>query len=75
MFRRAGQEHAALSAGMQGFNSVEERVRVFLDPFLTLLRLDCSGTVSADFSPSFKMECQSQLQALADSGITQLEAA
>ena len=57
------------------WNGSHQQRPAFLDPFLTLLRLDCAGTVSADFSPSFKIECQSKLQALADSGISQLEAA
>ncbi len=34
-FRRARDEHAALAAGQQQFNSPNERVRVFLEPFLS----------------------------------------
>jgi len=32
---RARQEHAALDEEMQSFNSPHERIRVFLEPFLT----------------------------------------
>jgi len=34
-FKRARQEDAALSEGQRPFNSPEERVRVFLEPYLT----------------------------------------
>jgi hypothetical protein len=34
-FRRAGEEDAALPEDEREFNSPEERVRVFLAPFLT----------------------------------------
>ena len=47
----------------------------FLDPFLTLLRLDSAGAISADFSPGFRIVCQSHLQSLANPGISRLEAA
>jgi len=35
VFKRARDEHAALSSGEREFNSPNERVRVFLGPFLT----------------------------------------
>ena len=35
-------------------------------PFLTLLRLDSANAASADFSPSFRMVCQSHLRSLAN---------
>jgi len=34
-FRRAREEHSALPSGNREFNSPNERVRVFLAPFLT----------------------------------------
>ena len=34
-FRRAREEHAALPSGHREFNSPNERVRVFLAPFLS----------------------------------------
>ncbi len=34
-FARARQEHAQFPAGMEMFNSPNERVRVFLEPYLT----------------------------------------
>jgi hypothetical protein len=34
-FRQAREEHMALSPGQQEYNSPNERVRVFLAPFLT----------------------------------------
>jgi hypothetical protein len=34
-FKRAREEHAALPPGQREFNSPNERVRVFLGPFLT----------------------------------------
>jgi hypothetical protein len=34
-FRQAREEHSALSEGERAFNSPNERVRVFLAPFLT----------------------------------------
>ena len=47
----------------------------FLGPFLTLLRLDSAGAVSADFSPSFRIGCRSLLQSLAKPSISRAEAA
>ena len=47
----------------------------FLGPFLTLLRLDSAGAVSADFSPSFRIGCRSLLQSLANPSISRMEAA
>ena len=35
VFRKAREEHAALPAGQQAFNSPHERVRVFLERYLT----------------------------------------
>jgi hypothetical protein len=35
MFRKAREEHSALPPGRQKFNSPNERVRVFLAPFLS----------------------------------------
>jgi len=35
VFRRAREEHAALPEDRRGYNSPNERVRVFLDPYLT----------------------------------------
>ena len=35
VFERARQEHAALGEGARLYNSPNERVRVFLDPYLT----------------------------------------
>lgn len=46
----------------------------FPGPFLTLLRLDSAGAVNADFSPSFRIICQSLIQSLANSGISRAEA-
>jgi hypothetical protein len=34
-FKQAREEHAALRAGQRQYNSPNERVRVFLEPFLT----------------------------------------
>lgn len=34
-FQRARDEHAALPSGQRSFNSMNERVRVFLKPFLS----------------------------------------
>ena len=34
-FRQAEEEHVALPLGQREFNSPNERVRVFLEPFLT----------------------------------------
>ncbi len=36
VFRRAREEHAALPEGGREYNSPNERVRVFLAPYLTL---------------------------------------
>jgi len=47
----------------------------FWGPFLTLLRLDSAGAVSADFSPSFGIGCRSVLHALANPSISEMEAA
>jgi hypothetical protein len=35
VFRQAREEHAAIPEGARAFNSPHERVRVFLEPFLT----------------------------------------
>lgn len=35
VFRSAREEHAAMSEGQRMFNSPNERVRVFLDPYLS----------------------------------------
>lgn len=35
VFRRARQEHDAIPEGARAFNSPEERVRVFLEPYLS----------------------------------------
>ena len=63
-----------VSDGRHG-NDDHQKGSSFLDPFLTLLRLDSTGAVSGDFSPSFRIVCQSQLQSLATSGISRLVAA
>ena len=47
----------------------------FLGPFLTLLRLDSAGAVSADFSPSARMGCRSLLLTLANPNISRMEVA
>ena len=41
---------------------------IFGGPLLTLLRLDSTCAASADFSPGFRMVCQSHLQSLASLG-------
>jgi len=56
-------------------NGKHQQGSSFTSPFLTLLRLDSTGAVSADFSPSFRIECQSLIQSLANPGIPRLEAA
>ena len=47
----------------------------FLGPFLTLLRLDSAGAISADVSPSFRIGCRSLLQILANPNVSRAEAA